>query len=276
VNMDRPKVAPEVYAILSALVEERCGLHYAAIDASILAEKIAARADEAGFHSLLDYYYFLRYDDESGAETAALVDALVVNETYLYREAAQLDAVVAHYVAPAVRANGRARIWCAACATGEEAFTLAMLLADHDLLDQTEIIASDVSDRALARARSGFVAPRSLERAARPADAARGVERGPHGAHVAPRIRAAIDFRKLNLIDVEEIAKLGAFDVVLARNVFIYFRDDTIRRVVDAIAGTLRPGGALFVGVSESLLRFGVSLACVEHGGVFAYRKEAR
>ena len=274
--MDGSKVAPEVFAILSALVEERCGLHYAQIDASILAEKIAARADEAGFHSLLDYYYYLRYDDADGSETTALVDALVVNETYLFREADQLDAVVDDYVAPRVRAEGRARVWIAACATGEEAFSLAMLLAEKDLLDRTEIVASDVSDRALARARAGTVSTRSVDRAARPEIVKRWVERGPDGARVAPRIRDAVVFRKLNLVDTAQVAASGPFDAILARNVFIYFRDDTIRRIVDAMTAALRPGAALFVGVSESLLRFGVALSCVEHGGVFAYRKEPR
>src|SRR5690606_3366973 len=79
-------LSPQVFAILSSLIEEKIGLHYAPSDADLLAEKLAPRAAEAGFESLLDYYYFLRYDPAAEQELTALTDALVVGETYLFRE----------------------------------------------------------------------------------------------------------------------------------------------------------------------------------------------
>src|SRR3954447_8337457 len=113
-----------VFAILSALVEERAGLHYGSGDQEIFLEKVAVRAAETGFDSLLDYYYYLRYDPGGEAEIEKLIDALVVNETYFFRELQPLRVLVERFVAPAVRAGHRPRIWSAPCATGEEPLTL--------------------------------------------------------------------------------------------------------------------------------------------------------
>jgi chemotaxis protein methyltransferase CheR len=145
--------SPALFAILRALVEDRSGLHYGAAEREIFFERVGARAAEAGFDSLLDYYYFLRYDPGAGAEMRALTDALVVNETFFFRELDALRVVVAHLIAPAVRRGLRPRIWSAACSTGEEPLTLAMLLADEGLLHDVDIVASDISERVLARAR---------------------------------------------------------------------------------------------------------------------------
>ena len=121
-------LSPPVFAILSAIIEERIGLHYSLAERELLAEKISPRAQEAGFDSLLDYYYFLRYDPRGSQEMEALTEELVVNETYFFREFDQLRVLVDQVVAPQVAAGRRVRIWSAACATGEEPVTVAMLL----------------------------------------------------------------------------------------------------------------------------------------------------
>jgi chemotaxis protein methyltransferase CheR len=264
-----------VLAILSALVEERTGLHYGLADHPVLAEKAGFRAAEAGFESLLDYYYFLRYDEGAEREMDALVDALVVGETYFFRELPPLRVVV-DLAAEEVARDGRPRIWSAACATGEEPLTLAMLLDERGLLDEVELVASDLSVRALERARSGRHGPRSLRDGAPEALVARYLRREADGAvRVAPRLVERVRFRRTNLLDAERVRASGPFDVVLCRNVLIYFSDATAVRVTDHLASALVPGGVLLVGVSESLLRFGTGLACEEHGSVFVYRKPA-
>jgi chemotaxis protein methyltransferase CheR len=83
----------------------------------------------------------------------------------------------------------------------------------------------------------------------------------------------AIDWRRINLMDDDAVAALGQLDVIFCRNVLIYFSDDTVRQVVRRLTARLTPGGALFVGISESLLRFGPPLRCEEQNGVFLYRK---
>ncbi|MES1172159.1 MAG: CheR family methyltransferase, partial [Bacteroidota bacterium] len=86
-------------------------------------------------------------------------------------------------------------------------------------------------------------------------------------------LTAAIDWRQVNLVDDVEVSALGVFDVILCRNVLIYFNDETVRQVVTRLTARMRVGGVLFVGISESLMRFGSPLRCEEQGGVFLYKK---
>lgn len=267
-------LSPQVFSILSGLVSDHCGLTFDAAHVPVFAEKVAARAAEQGFESLLDYYYFLRYDPGGADELAALIETLVVGETYFFRELPPLQVAVSHVIAPAVASGRRPRIWCAACATGEEPLTLAMLLAARGMLDDVELIASDINGAALARARAGVHSRRAL-RQDMPAFADRWLRATPAGLEVHPRLREAISWRRINLIDDAAVSALGAFDLVLCRNVMIYFNDETARRVVDRLTARLEPGGVLLVGISESLLRFGGPLLCEEKDGVFLYRRPA-
>jgi chemotaxis protein methyltransferase CheR len=268
-----PTSTAPVFAILSALVEERAGLHYGLTEQEIFLERAGARCQEAGFPSLLDYYYFLRYDPAGLEELEQLVAHLVVNETYFFRELDALKLVVTHFLEPLVRAGHRPRVWSAACATGEEPLTLAMLLAQAGLLDQVEIVASDISQRALDSARAGTFSRRSLRHTVEPTLANQWLREEGGRLKIAPELLRAVDWRSVNLCSPAESSSVGAFDVILCRNVLIYFRDDTVVRVIEALAANLRDKGALFVGVSESLLRFGTALVCEEVDSVFFYRR---
>ena len=269
-NLD---LTPQLFAILSALIEERVGLSYAPTDHALLASKVSSRASEAGFESLLDYYYFLRYDADSAPEFEALVNALVVNETFFFREFAPLQVAVTQFLLPLVNSGHAPRVWCAACSTGEEPLSLAMLLDQHGILSQVELVATDVSTAALERARTGQHSRRSLRHVPSPELANKWLSVEDSGISVAAELRRAIDWRHLNLFDAEAVQALGSFDVILCRNVLIYFRDQLVSRVVGFLRDRLRAEGALFVGVSESLMRFGNALECEERAGVFLYRK---
>jgi chemotaxis protein methyltransferase CheR len=265
-------LSPPVFAILRALIEERTGLHYGLDEREILADKLTPRASERGFESLLDYYYFLRYDAGAEAEFKALVESLVVNETYFFREVAALNLVVEAFVPRLLAAGIEPRIWCAACATGEEPLTLAMLLDAAGLLGRVTLVASDISAHALGRAKAARYFRRSL-RALPPEAVGRWLVPCDDGMRVVPRIAEAVTFQRVNLIADAELAALGVFDIVLCRNVLIYFSDATIEQVIARVGRCLRADGALFVGASESLLRFDSPFVCEEQRGVFFYRK---
>lgn len=266
--------SPAIFSILSALVAERTGLHYAATERELFFERVQARAGEAGFDSLLDYYYFLRYDAGAAAEMRALAEALVVNETFFFREIEPLRVIVARFLWPAVRAGMRPRVWSAACSTGEEPLTLAMLLADAGLLHDVDIVASDISDRALARAKAGRFSARAVRDGFDIHLASAYLTKEPSGEWTIARdLIDAVQWRRVNLTEPEAVAAQGQFDVVLCRNVLIYFSDSTVVRVLRTLSDALRPHGALFVGVSESLMRFGTVLSCEERDRVFFYRR---
>jgi chemotaxis protein methyltransferase CheR len=267
-------LSPQVFAILRSLIEEKTGIHHADSDRELLAERVSSRAEEAGFESLLDYYYFLRYDPGGPVELDALIEHLVVQETYLFREVDQLRALVTHYIAPRVRRGERVRVWSAACATGEEPLSLAMLLAQAAVLDGVDLLATDISQRALERARVGQFARRSL-RALGPGLTFPGFME-PQGEGVVRISRALVErvtWARVNLLDAGAIRGRGQFDVILCRNVLIYFAAATVTDVIERLSAALAPGGVLVVSVTESLLRFGTSLACEERDGVFFYRK---
>ena len=271
--MALPSTQP-LFAILSALVESRAGLHYGREEKELFLERIANRATEAGFESLLDYYYFLRYDEGSAGELEKLIDALVINETFFFREIEPLKVLVERFIAPLVARGERPRVWSAACSSGEEPLTLAMLLAQANLLAEVDVVASDISTKVLAKARAGRFGKRSIREIARePALTERFIRAEPEGYEVAGHLREAIDWRQINLCEPGQLLLEGSCDFILCRNVLIYFTDDTAAKVIAGLTRALRPGGALFVGVSESLLRFGSALRCEEVEGTFLYRK---
>ena len=268
-------LSAQVFAILSSLIEERTGLHYDVHELELLAERVSGRATERGFETLLDYYYFLRYDPGAEAEFALLAEALVVNETYFFRELAPLKVLVSELLPPVLARGTKARIWCAACSTGEEPLTLAMLLEEAGLLDRVSVVASDISARVLAHAQAGVYRRRSL-RSLPSGVVGRWLEGDETGMRIAPQIARAVSWRRINLVEDGGFAELGTFDFIICRNVLIYFRDQTIEKVVNRLWQQLAPDGQLLVGASESLLRFNVPFSCEEHGGAFFYRKQPK
>ena len=266
-------LTPQLFAIFAHLIEEACGLYYGPHDREMLESKLVSLAQEAGYPTLLDYYYRLRYDDPDGVEGRALIQTLVVHETYFFRELVPLEQLVDRHIVPAVRARGRARVWSAACSTGEEPYTLAILLDERGILDKVEIVASDLSEAAILRARANRFGRRSLRTGHPVAVASKYLEVVGGSLTTVPRIRDAVRFHVLNLLDEEGIRRLGTFDVILCRNVLIYFRDAQIVGVLERLGNALAPAGLLAVGVSESLMRFGTAFICEERGGAFFYRR---
>ena len=278
------RLSPQLFAILSGLVEDRLGLQHTADDLPFFSEKVTTRAAEAGFENILDYYYFLRYDPAAAAELESLTDALVVGETYFFRELEGLRAAVDHVLVPTVARKGRARVWSAACATGEEPLSMAMLLAEAGIDDRCQIVATDVSQRAIARAREGTYTTRAMRlmppgpppagwTAKLAGIASEAIVRESNRVRVSPAAVAAIDYRQLNLLDADAVKDLGSFELILCRNVLIYFADATVVRVVASLAEALADDGSLLVGASASLLRFGTVLQCTERGGAFFYTR---
>ncbi|MDQ2872595.1 MAG: protein-glutamate O-methyltransferase CheR, partial [Candidatus Eremiobacteraeota bacterium] len=148
------------------------------------------------------------------------------------------------------------RVWSAACSTGEEPFTLAMmLLGTHRIgADQLKIRASDISPRALERCSEGFYRELSF-RATQPEIIQKHFKPFQSGFMISNDIKRMVEFFKLNLLDADAVAAVGPLDAIFCRNVLIYFDKPTQKRVVEAFARALRPGGYLFLGHAESIMR---------------------
>jgi chemotaxis protein methyltransferase CheR len=274
---DAEKLGPRTAAVLLLrdLVLERTGLHYDNGRCDTLADRLAPLVAARGLGSFLDYYYFLKYDPAGESEWVQVLDALSVAETYFWREIDQLRAVAQLIVPELLRRKGTARIWCVPCATGEEPLTLAMLLDQQGLFDRghIEIRAADASAAALVRAREGLYRERSFRTL--PPHLLEQYFTAEHGRwRVDPRLhRRVLSWDRVNLMDDAEVRRRAAVDVILCRNVFIYFSEAGVRRVVNTFADVMNTPGYLCVGAAESLLRVTTRFELQEIADAFVYVK---
>jgi chemotaxis protein methyltransferase CheR len=264
-----------VFLLLRDLIRDRIGTWFEDDKRDLLAAKLSDRVRAASSGTFLNYYYLLKYGPAAEAEWDRLTDALSVQETYFWRELPQVRALTDVLVPEHVAAGrGPVRVWCAACATGEEPLSIAMALGEAGWFDRAdvEIWASDASPTALEKAGHGVYRERSF-RALPPALRHKYFAPVEGGWRVDPALRARVRYSRANLLDPAETAPLAAARFVFCRNVFIYFSTATVARVVRQFEDRMPRPGYLFVGVSESLLRVPTGFELEEVAGAFVYVK---
>lgn len=234
------------------LVHETTGITLSDLKKALVMSRLGSRLRHRKLHSFSEYYRILR-DPAEGDELQAAIDLITTNETSFFREPAHFDFLKRHLrdLRPVPRPF---RVWSAAASSGEEAYTLAMVLSDCLGQADWEILGTDISTRVLERARRGLY---PMERSGTiPKDyLARFCLKGSgryEGMFLMDRaLRARATFQQANLC--QPLPEIGAFDVVFLRNVLIYFAPAEKRLVVEAIARRLKPGGLLMIGHSETL-----------------------
>ena len=253
----------EIVAGLSRRLAERAGLELPAwVVASRAQQRIAALGVAA------DAYLELVSSPRGAAELAELIETVRVGETRFFRQRAQVDALVA-VVVPALAARGKraVRVWSAGCASGEEPYTLAIVLARLLPEHAITIVATDVSEDALEVAARATYPLAALDHV--PDEWLDAFEIEGERARVRPEIARRVDFQRQNLVDGEPPRGCA---LVWCRNVLIYFAPEARRRAVDKLIGALEPGGFLFVGYSETL-RDVAELDGVRAGDAVVYRR---
>jgi chemotaxis protein methyltransferase CheR len=263
--------------LLRDLIHERLGLHYDHTRYDVLGDRLSGLVIQRGLESFLDYYYLLKYDEQAAQEWGRVMDALSVPETYFWREIDQVQAIVTQVVAGMLQRQPGApvRIWSVPCATGEEPLTIAMVLEEAGLFARglIEIHASDASQAAIEKARAG----RYRERAFRSLPAAlrdRYFVQDGDGWSVRQALhRRVTSWSVVNLLCEEDVARHASVPIVFCRNVFIYFSQGVIARVVEQFARAMPTPGYLCLGASESLLRVATQFELEEIGGAFVYVK---
>lgn len=214
--------------------------------------RLARRVRHHGMGSYGDYFRLLM-TPEARAELQIAVDLLTTNETYFFREPGHFDFLRDRALAE-IKGRSAPRIWSGACSSGEEPYSLGMILAERLGAAPWEIVASDISSSVLAKARSGHY---PMERA-RDIPAAllsryclKGVAEQEGTFLIEKKLRSRIAFMQINLN--ASLPPLGEFDIIFLRNVMIYFDMDTKRKVVQRMLPSLRKGGYFIVSHSESL-----------------------
>ncbi len=270
------QITPKEFNLLASLIEREFGIHLKPEKATLLTGRLHKVLDELGFTTFTQYYDYL-LKDKSSTALATLVDKITTNHTYFMREAEHFDYFY-HTVLPQVKAlasDKDLRIWCAASSSGEEPYTLAMLIDDffegEKQVWDLKILATDISEPILETAIAGIYHAEAL--AALPKHwQVKHFKRLPDGRFaISEAIKSQVIFRKFNLMeDVYPWRK--KLHVVFCRNVMIYFDAPIKDKVVQRIYNCLHDGGYLFVGHSESVNRNVIPLHYVKPA---VYRKGA-
>jgi len=265
--------------LIQSLIHERTGMHFDNGKRDILLDKLSPLVIERGFSSYLDYYYLLKYDPAARVEWQNVMNALSVQETYFWREIDQVRALVQTLVPQwhARNANSTLRIWSAACATGEEPLTIAIALNEAGWFERAsiEIVATDASSKAIDRATRGVYRERAFRNLPAPLRD-RYFERDGSDWRVRSSIHSRIKWGLANLMEEDQISHLADADFIFCRNVFIYFSESAISRVVRSFSKFIRPPGYLFVGAAESLIRMTTDFNLTEVDDAFVYVKRER
>ena len=268
-----PTLHDETFHRIRALMHESVGLSFADSKKPLVSSRLAQRIGQLGLGGFDDYVELIS-GEADGGEFQVAVDLLTTNETYFFREPAHFD-LLAEEVA---RTRPRAlSVWSAAASFGDEAYSIAMLLADLQQQGSMgagwRVLGTDISDRVL---RSAVQATFPLERlrhvtpARLRAHCLRGEGAAEGLVQIHPRLREHVRFGQLNLC--QPIEDLGPFDVIFLRNVMIYFDARTKAEVSDRVLAQLRPGGLFFIGMAEGRLACRTPLQALGPG---AFRKVA-
>lgn len=236
----------------SALIHRIAGISMSAAKKPLITSRLAKRVKLCQLASYGEYFSFIT-SARGKEELQEAVDALTTNETHFFREPKHFE-FLRQRIIPARQAGKGLRIWSAACSSGEEPYSIAMMLDELLGKEPWEVVASDISARILVRARSGlFPIERGVEipKPYLTRYCLKGVDKHDGSLLIAKLLRDRVRFISHNL--TQPAPRFELFDVIFLRNVMIYFDHETKRQVVARLMPLLRPGGYFLVGHSESL-----------------------
>ena len=274
------EISTQEYTTLTDLIEQRSGLHFEQNKDYFIKIRLAKRMELNKCDTVNDYIRFLRLDSTQ-RELDEFVDALTTNETYFYRELPQLMAFI-EGVLPLIMEKKRARslkslrIWSAACSTGCEPYTLAILLKEHvpDIADwHVQIIGTDINNQILHKCRVGVYGDRALKDVPPQIKSKyfKGLENNEW--EISQEIKNMVKFNHLNLIDKRQMRSMVGFDFVFCRNVLIYFEANTSKQILSMFYDSLNTGGFIFLGHSESVSRFSAAFKVERVNNSLVYQK---
>jgi chemotaxis protein methyltransferase CheR len=248
----------DVFRLLRDQIYKRTGMWFNDTSKYLLQKRLSPRARELNFDSFQKYFYFLQYDPRAESEFDQIYDLVTTNETYFFREPAQLTAFIEEIVPDILSKKPikKVRVWSAGCSSGEEPYSIAILLQEAGWYERAafEIFASDINQQVLQKARRGQYresAFRSTEATLRDKYFVREAD---GSWKIKDEVRNRVSFGRLNLYDEARVSLLGHLDIIFCRNVIIYFDDSSKRVVVSNFYNRLIDGGYLLLGHSESLI----------------------
>lgn len=265
--------------VIRDFIYRSTGLYFSDDKKSYIQKRLKIAMDNLGVEDFWDYLKRLETDKSVFNK---LLELITTNETYFFRDLPQLN-MFSKDVLPellnrkAVRGDFRLKIWSAGCSTGEEPYTIAIILKERlEYFDDwdIEILGTDISERVLKLAQEGIYLPRSLKDVPEYIKL-RYFEYNPleKTYKIKDEIKKMVTFRYLNLYDESKMKLMRNYDVIFCRNVLIYFDEESRKRVVEYLYDALNPGGYIFLGHSESILRITKAFEIVYFENNIAFRK---
>ncbi len=263
------------------LIAERAGIYFDLAKQDVLRNNLLKRMEDCSLATFADYFQLL--SSPAGVkEFDHLLNLITIPETYFFRDQAQFMALKRFVIPEIIKKKSypgaSLRIWSAGCATGEEPYTIAMLVAAGMVgvkVPPIKILATDVSHRALEAALQGVYGARSVRDVPEEYLARFFTQKGDT-YFLDESIKQMVEFRYFNLVsEPYPLKEMSGWDIIFCRNVTIYFQPESTRRVIHNFYQSLRDGGYLFAGFSESLRYLSNEFTTVQLGGVFLYQKGA-
>jgi len=275
-------ISSEEFEILSNFIYHKSGIKLDSSKTYLLNNRLQKRLKEVGLKSASEYISFLKYSDKKGIELQELLNLITINETYFFRDFPQLEAFVECLklvVEKKVQKNDYTlKLWSAGCSSGEEVYTLAIIL--NEILEnvkdwQITVLGSDLDLQILEKAKKGEYEYRSIKTC--PEEYLKTYfdflpEKDVY--KVKDFLKDIVRFEHLNLNDKEKMRFKKNFDFIFCRNVLIYFDDDSRRRVVEHFYSALNLGDYIFLGSSESMGRITNAFKLVRLNKHLVYCKE--
>lgn len=258
---------------LAEYIYEFCGIDYLK-NLSSLESKISGRIGELNL-SLWEYCGYVKIEEK---EKDILVELITVNETYFFREENLLNELQTK-IFPQYKdrpSYNPLRIWCAACSSGEEPYTLAMLIKETNLFREgsVEIIASDINKKVLEKAQNGLYNKKSLSFRKMPEGMLeKYFDELEEEYKVKDEVRELVKFKHLNMFNKNIVNEIGNVDIILCRNVLIYFDLESIKKVAASFYEIVNQMGYLFLGHAETILSINPGFETIYTPSIFYYKK---
>lgn len=248
-------MSPEDIEHLATMLRARSGLILGNDKTYLIESRLSPVARREGFASVAALLTALRTKREERL-MAAVTDAMTTNETFFFRDKTPFDQFKSDVLpALAKTRSGDIKIWCAACSTGQEPYSLAMMMDEMRIQYprvNLDILATDISDRCLEKAQAGLYTQFEVQRGLPITMMVKHFEKVDEMWRISQKIRASVRFKKLNLLD--DLRGVGRQDVIYCRNVLIYFDLETKKRVLEQMAALLPDDGYLLLGAAETVL----------------------
>ena len=252
-----PKLTPETFKQLRELIYEMTGIHFQDNKTYLLESRLLPRLKACRCQTFESYVNYLRFDAYRDREVTELYTVITTNETYFFRDEAQLETFMKIMIPEVMKTNAatrQLRIWSAACSTGDEPYTLALMLHDHPPLAgwTIDILATDISENVLTIARAATYSSHSLRKVP-PAMRTKYFTGTAEHQTLVPQVKNMVRLMNVNLYDRSRLKLVRGMDIVFCRNCLIYFDDKAKAQIVSDLRDTLRPKGYLMIGFSETL-----------------------